>query len=469
MENQVIKTGLKNSIFVLAAQSASFVLGIARALILPILLGVRSFGYWQVYLLYMSYVGIFALGFNDGIYLKYGKFDYKDLPKQIFRTSIKLFVVVQLAIMVLVSLLIFFEPDASKQTAMFWASLNIPIAGLSGVLIYILQVTNQLKKYSFYTVLDKVVVLLIILLVFFLKTNQFILVVIGDTFSKLLVLAFMTYSCRDLLFGKGCSLQTAIKESLENVAVGIKLMLANFAGMLVLGFGRFMVERFDSVEVYGTYSFAISTINLVLVFISAIGLVIYPTLNRLDDNRYANYFQELNKILGILVFGLLIAYFPLRIFIARVMLEYIQIFDYLPIIFVIVFTQTKMQILINPFYKLLRQEKAMLNANLAGLLMAVVLVVSLYAANRSVLMVALGTFIAMSTRLYLSEIYLKKTLSIAKNFNIIIEACGMIIFILFAYQTSLSLGFICYTAVYLIYLISQIKTLSKFAKYFSRR
>ncbi|NCU32581.1 MAG: hypothetical protein EOM23_06545 [Candidatus Moranbacteria bacterium] len=76
-------------------------------------------------------------------------------------------------------------------------------------------------------------------------------------------------------------------------------MLANFAGMMVLGFGRFIIERFESVEVYGTYAFAISTINLVLVFITAVGLVIYPTLSRIDNHRYPNYFKELNKVLKI--------------------------------------------------------------------------------------------------------------------------------------------------------------------------
>lgn len=469
MENKIIRTGLKNSIFVLISQSVSFILGISKALILPVLLGVTNFGYWQVYLLYMSYVGIFALGFNDGIYLKYGKCDYHELPKQVLRTSIKLFVLAQIVVMVLVSLLILFEPDSSKQIAMLWASLNIPIAGLTGVLIYILQVTNQLKKYSFFTVLDKIIVLIIIFLLFIFKSDAYLLVVIADTFSKFFVLIFMVYSCRDILFGKGCSLNTAYKEMFENISVGVKLMLANFAGMLVLGFGRFMVERFDSVEVYGTYSFAISTINLVLVFITAIGLVIYPTLNRLDEKRYPKYFEELNNIIEVLVFTLLISYFPLKVLISRVMIDYVQIFNYLPIVFAIVFIQTKMQILINPFYKLLREEKAMLNANIVGLIMAVMLVVPLYILTKAVMMVALGTFIAMGIRLYLSQIYLKKILEVDSNLNIITEVLGILVFIFFAYQSNLLIGLFGYILMLVVFFISQLEALTRFKKYFLRR
>ena len=133
---------------------------------------------------------------------------------------------------------------------MIFASINIPIAGLTGVLIYVLQVTNQLKKYSLYTILDKAIVLVIILLALIARTDQFILIILADIFSKLIVLALMIYSCRDLIFGKGVALGTAIKELFDNINVGIKLMLANFAGMMVLGFGRFIIERFESVSIW---------------------------------------------------------------------------------------------------------------------------------------------------------------------------------------------------------------------------
>ena len=231
---------------------------------------------------------------------------------------------------------------------MMFASINIPIAGLSGVLIYVFQVTNQLKKYSFYTVFDKIVVLLVISLVLVLGIDNFIFVVIADTFSKIVVLGLMVYSCRDIIFGNGCDFATAYKETQKNISVGLKLMFANLAGMLVLGFGRFLIERFDNVEVYGAYSFSISTMNLILVFVSAIGLVIYPTLGRLDTKNYSKYFIQLNNIICLFVYFLLVAYFPLSVFVLKVMSKYVVVLEYLPIIFSIIFIQAKMQILINP-------------------------------------------------------------------------------------------------------------------------
>ena len=469
-KNQILKTGLKNTIFVVGAQLISFGLGVAKALILPIMLGVTNFGYWQVYLLYISYVGVFALGFNDGIYLRYGKYNYEDLPKSIFRTSIKLFIVVQLVIMVLIALIILIEPDTNKQISMLWASLNIPIAGLRGVLIYILQITNQLKRYSFYTILDKVVLFLIIILVYFMKNDNFLLLIIADTFSRVLVLALMGYSCRDLLIGKGTSLQLACKEIYKNINAGIQLMLASFAGIFILGFGRLIVERFESIEVYGVYSFSISTMNLVLLFSTAVGLVVYPTLSRLQEKKYSIYFFNLNHIISIGIFSLLLVYFPLRIFINSYMVDYTKIFEYLPIVFTIVFIQAKMQILINPFFKLLRKEKTMLNTNILGLLMAVILIVLLYFSSRLVVMVIVGTFIAMGIRLYLSEIYLKNALSINNNLNIIMEILMGFIFILFAYQSCILVGFLGYFIALCVYLVFYVRitTIKKFICYYFR-
>lgn len=469
MENNVIKSGLKNMFFVVSAQSVSLLLGIARTLILPILLGVTSFGYWQVYLLYISYAGVLAFGFNDGIYLKYGKYEYDKLPKEKFRSSIRLFVLLQIIITITISVLIIFESDVSKQAAILWAIINIPVAGLTGVLINVLQITNQLKKYSFYTILDKIIVLLLILLVFLLKSNNFLLIVLIDTLSKVIVLAMMTYDCRDIIFGKGIDRKHAFRELTDNVAVGIKLMLANFAGMLVLGFGRILIERTANVETYGIYSFAISTMNLILILITAIGLVIYPTFNRIDNKNYPNYFTLLNKAIVVIIFGLLVMIFPLKIFISVFMTDYLKIFDYLSIIFAIIYVQSKMQILINSYYKLLRKESMMLRANLIGIVMAVIIILPLYMITRSVTMVALGTLIAMLIRLYLSEVYLKKVQGIDGNKNIILEVTGISLFIILGMLDNVYVGLIGYLLIYSLFFIKEFDYIKGLIKYVIRR
>ena len=461
MEHEVIRSGLKSSFFSIIAQIVNFLLGLAKVLVLPVILGVYGFGYWHVYLLYLSYLGLLSLGFNDGIYLRYGKYDYEDLPKPILRSSIRLFIMVQLIIMVIALILVLFEPDFGKQVALIWVVINIPITGLSGILIYVLQVTNQLKKFIIYSVVDKIILFVFIIIFLITKTDNYLLVIGIDTFSKLLVLGLMASDCKELLIGSGGNLRLAYKEFRENISVGSKLMIANLTGMLVLGFGRFVVERFESVAVYGTYSFALSTTNLVLIFMTAVGVVVYPTLNRLDDKKYATYFSTIDKILSILIFGFLLIYFPLRLFIVEFMPDYVMIFDYLPVIFSIIFLQSKMQILMNPFFKLLREEKAMLKANILGLISAIIIIVPLYLFEGSVLSVAIGTVLAMSIRFLFSDFILRNKLAIHVKQNVLFDLVGIFTFIFLAYQPNRLFGFLAWLIIFGLYLGFSFKFISK--------
>ncbi|WP_238652137.1 oligosaccharide flippase family protein [Paenibacillus piscarius] len=460
--NMTVRSGIQNLLFVMISQGVSLVLGIVKALVLPLTLSIMNFGYWQVYLLYLSYVGILSFGFNDGIYLRYGTYNYKDLPKSLFRTSIRFFVLFQIVLMFICFFLIVqYEPNKDKLYALFWVAINIPVAGLSGVFIYVLQITNQLKKYSFYNVIDKLLVLIVIGILFLLNKNQVNLFIIADSFSRIIVLVILCYSCRDILFGRGASLKLAIPEFVENIRVGIQLMLANLAGMLVLGFGRFVVERFENVSIYGGYSFAISTLNLVLVLISAIGLVLYPTLNRLDSKKFKEYFKNINILTSIFSFVTLLSYYLLVYFIRKFMESYTGILTYLPFIFGILYIQIKMQILINPFYKLLREERSMLKANVAGLILAVTIIIPSYLIFKSVSAIAIGTFIAMGIRLYLSEFFMYRKLNLREYKTIVFEVILITLFFLVSYKFEKITGLILYITILLLYVCTNMKFLSR--------
>ncbi|WEV42229.1 hypothetical protein OZX57_01690 [Bifidobacterium sp. ESL0682] len=63
------------------AQGVSLLLSILQSLIIPKMLGVTQFGYWQLYLFYVSYVGFFHLGLSSGIYLKMGGVPRDEMDK----------------------------------------------------------------------------------------------------------------------------------------------------------------------------------------------------------------------------------------------------------------------------------------------------------------------------------------------------------------------------------------------------
>ena len=58
--------------------------------ILPKFMSVESYSYYKTYTLYAGYLGVFHFGFINGVYLKYGQFDYNDLPQNEFKCYTKL-------------------------------------------------------------------------------------------------------------------------------------------------------------------------------------------------------------------------------------------------------------------------------------------------------------------------------------------------------------------------------------------
>ena len=63
------------------AQGISFLSSCITALLVPKLLGIEEFGYWQLFVFYASYVSFFQLGLNDGVYLQHGGEDRGRIDK----------------------------------------------------------------------------------------------------------------------------------------------------------------------------------------------------------------------------------------------------------------------------------------------------------------------------------------------------------------------------------------------------
>ena len=60
---------LKNTIVAFSAQGISLFVSAIMSLVVPKILGLASYGYWQLFVFYASYSGFFHFGLNDGIYL----------------------------------------------------------------------------------------------------------------------------------------------------------------------------------------------------------------------------------------------------------------------------------------------------------------------------------------------------------------------------------------------------------------
>ncbi len=449
MNNNITKSVLKNVLYVLGAQLVILFISVIRSFLLPAFLSIESYGYWQVYLFYSTYVGVFALGFNDGIYLRYGDKNYNELPFDRLRSAVRLYSVMLIGFTMLTFLfiLIFLNCSSIKFPLLF-SALNILILCLTSVFSYILQITNQLKRYSYFSIADKILVIISVLVMIVINNNNYKIIIIVDFIAKLVTMSVLVLMYKELLFGKKYSIKEGINEFKANINVGIKLLMAALMGIVVIGIGRFLIQVFGSIEEFATYSFGITITGLVLTAVTAISLVLYPTIKRLDECNYANYFYNINMLIISFNFLALLIYFPSYIGIKLFYNQYTEMLSYLNLLFAIAILQSKISILNNTFYKALRKEKEMMYANISSVIVFLIIGPLLYYFFKTIWSIAFATFLTMVYRCYASEIYLKKLLNLPNNITLQIEIILMVIFILISSFTSIAFS----GAIYLLLL-----------------
>ena len=78
------------------AQGVSMLLSAMTSILVPKIMGVESFGYWQLFMFYTSYVGLFHLGINDGVYLEQGGVLRHRINKKVISSEFKFSLLYQL-------------------------------------------------------------------------------------------------------------------------------------------------------------------------------------------------------------------------------------------------------------------------------------------------------------------------------------------------------------------------------------
>lgn len=69
----------------MVANFVSLAIGGLTNFLLPRFLSIESYANIKTYALYISYAGFFSLGYNDGMYLKYGGKSINDIRQQLGR------------------------------------------------------------------------------------------------------------------------------------------------------------------------------------------------------------------------------------------------------------------------------------------------------------------------------------------------------------------------------------------------
>lgn len=459
MKDSSFSKGIRNIKYSFLSQLVILIVGVLKTLIVPSILTVPTYAYWQMYLFYISYIGFFYLGFNDGILLKYGKYDYEKLPFEKLRSSMVFYVFMLCLFSVGVFLFALTIQDAQKAFVMIVIALSIVMMGLNGVMVYVFLITNQIRRHSFFSAVDAVSILVGAILLLLLKQDQYQILVVFVFFIKLISVIAMCVMCKDLFVGRRASLTEGFLEFVDNIRVGSMLMIAQVMSMLITGIGRLIIEYTQAVEQYAYYSFGMTIINVIMVAVVAVSTVMYPTLGRIDQKLLPSYYKKLSAYITDFNVVSLLAYFPAYLLIGLLFPQYLAMLPYLSIFFVMLTWQAKTNIITNSYFRVLRMEGQMLLINVTGVVLFcfVALGFMLFKMNlvfNSVYGIAVITYFTIAFIEVFAEVRLRKMLGLAFDVVLAKDIVTNIIFLIIVNICTISVGAISYLGFVLVYLVA---------------
>jgi len=459
--NIKVKVILNNLSYTVLSNVISLLISILVVLVVPKVIGVEAYGYWQLYMFYATYVGFFQFGWNDGIYLRYGGKEYNELNKSIFFSQFWMLTISQLA---LASIIIFvtlnFINEEEKIYILGMTALCMVIAGTRAMLLFILQGTNRIKEYAQITMMDRIFYICLIVIFLIIGIREYKLMILADIIGKSVSLIYAMCCCKDIVFRKITTFYFSFKEAFENINVGIKLMFANIASMLIIGVVRFGIEHSWDVATFGRVSLTLSISNFLMLFINAVGIVMFPILRRTDEKKLPGIYCTMRDFLMIALFGVLIVYYPFKEILSAWLPKYADSLAYMAILFPMCIYEGKMSLLINTYLKTLRKEKMMLKVNLVTLAFSIIITIITTIVFRNLDLAILSIVLFLAFRCILAEIYLSRILEISMAVDIVLELIMVAIFIMSGWYVNSWMTVAIYMVAYIIYLFIKRKDIS---------
>lgn len=449
----------KNIIISISVQIISLLVSFILSFLVPKFVSEYQYSYWQMYVLYASYVGVLHFGLLDGIVLRYSQFDYENLDKARIRSQfqILLFSTAVISIGILAVAAVHF--GGITKTIMMLVAISVVTKNLITYNSYSFQITNRINEYAVLIVAQRMSYGLLAVLLLLFGVDRFEWYCVADLTGDLVGILLAQFFNKGMYFGKAIPFKDALSEWKVNVSSGIILMMANWSSMLLVGGAKMIVQwRWDELT-FGKISFSFSISNLFLTFVTAISVVLFPSLKRMEQDQLPPLYNNIRNIMSPVLFGALFCYFPGCLILKRFIPAYSESLIYLGTLLPIIVYTSKVTLLTNNYLKAYRKEKSMFYINAASVTVAFVLFfISAYVLNRlNAILVCI--VIATMINSMLSETAVAKVIHIKLRREFVIEAAMTAGFIVSTSCLRFGVAWVVYTAMLALYFLYKRKNI----------
>ncbi|MFQ7119819.1 MAG: lipopolysaccharide biosynthesis protein [Intestinibacter sp.] len=343
----------------LISLSVSFIMN----LIIPKFISEYSYSYWQTYLLYVNYVGVLHFGLLDGIVLRYSKYEYDQLDKKVLRSQYKCLFLINLCFSVIFATYALAISKKVTSEIITLVGIGIITKNSFNYTSYIFQMTNRISNYAKLVIIQRLMYGMISLIAISINCDNFIIFCLADLLGDVSGWVYGTIYNKELYIGKICSYKKLFSELKINIEAGIKLMIATWSSIMLVGLARIIIQVNWNELIFGEISFSFSLSNLFLVFVSAVSIVLFPSLKRTDKEKLPKLYFDLRNIVNPFLFLIMIFYFPGCWLLNKWLPNYSTSLLYLGLLLPMIIFSSKTGLLTDNYLKAYRKEKQMLLIN----------------------------------------------------------------------------------------------------------
>lgn len=356
--------------------SYSFLLNIVNLLIktsfvfiLPKLIGVEDFGYWQLYFLYTFFIAFGHLGLVDGIYLKNGGKYYRELDFRLLRSQFLVLIGMGTVWAVLLFLYSqYFLLDDNKIYILAVIALDLILSLPRTLVSVIFQMTGMIKEYSFSLMSESTSSFFMIVTMLLLGVRDYRYLILADCGARCISLCVSLHNAPGLIGRQFMNPLVSLKEAVSNISVGMFLLLSNMVGLIVIASVRFAVEDQWGIVAFSKVSLAFSISSVAITATGAASVVLFPLLKRLNKENLEQSFSALSLLLIVLLTLAFALCYPGAEILQWWLPKYKESLYYLIIILPMTLFDSQFSVVGSNFLKVVRRERSLLSINVVAVL-----------------------------------------------------------------------------------------------------
>lgn len=457
-----LKNFAKNFTYTFASNMLSTIISVITVIIVPKFLGVKQYSYWQLYIFYLTYIGILGIGWSDGIYLKVGGYKYDELNKPLLVSQFWLMSIIEIIFSLIFILITHIFINNNDKVYI------LTVTGISGFFIimrslfyYILEGTNRIKEYALINFLDRILYFTFTLIALLINSESYKPLILVDMIAKGITVIAAIYFCKDIVLGNFGSINKGVSKALSYINSGIKLLFANVASTLIIGIIRWGIENQWNIETFGKVSLTLSISNLLMVFVNAVGIVMFPMLRRTSNKRLPCMYMQLRTLIMVPLLAMLIFYYPIKVILSDWLPQYAESLNYMALLFPMCVFESKMSMLINTYLKTLRKEKWILLVNLITLILSIIMTVCTVLLMHNLNLAVTSIVVLLAFRCIFAEKLLSQYMKIDVYKDIVFEIFLVVIFMLASWNIGSIIGVCIYLIAYSVYIINKKKDIKE--------